>query len=440
MMILKKNNILLLLIISLFCGTSITFAQQEKGIVGENNWLSYWTKFQLKPETKPEPTQILSGEIKGDIVTLQKKEIYLLLGDVFVTDSTRLVIEPGTLILADYKTKASLIITSGSTIHAKGNQTDPIVFTSSKDVPRAGDWGGVFILGDAPSNKISEKNILKKGLNSYSPDNLVYGGTNAESNSGVMEYVRIEYAGKRTKDYGFFDALNLYTVGNQTQISNIMMSYSKGNSLYVVGGEIDLEQLVSFKASHSDYMFESGTQVNISNSLAVRSPYDSASKGAASIHATSNSNEDEANFEKEKTSVTANNLTLLNFSNNLKNAIEVGLVHEAIYVDVNTLLTMNKSVISGFNPAVIFSNKISLNDKNLRQIRFTNMYFNSCEGNIFIEFSKNNEDLESWYGNSSFQNVYSKGEDVKTFIDHKNLRDPDFRLRINKIIASSSSN
>ncbi|WP_299212348.1 hypothetical protein [uncultured Dokdonia sp.] len=436
----KKNNVLILLIISLFCTTGSTFAQQEKGIVGQNNWLSYWTKFQAKPETKPKPTQILSGEIKGDTVTLRKKEIYLLLGDVFVTDSTRLVIEPGTLILADHKSKASLIITSGSTIDAKGNQTDPIVFTSSKDAPLAGDWGGIFILGDAPSNKISEKNLLKKGLTSYTPDNLIYGGTNPESNSGVMEYVRIEYAGKRTKDFGFFDALSLYAVGNQTEISNVMMSYSKGNSLYVVGGEIDLEQLVSFKARHSDYMFDSGTQVNISNSLAVRSPYDSASKGAASIHVTTNSNEDESNFAKVKTSVMASNLTLLNFSNNLKSAIEVGLVHEAIYVDANTLLTMNKSVISGFNPAVIFNREISLNDKNLQQIRFTNMYFNSCEGNIFIEFSQNNEDLENWYGNSSFQNVYSKGEDVETFISHKNLRDPDFRLRINKIIASSSSN
>lgn len=439
-MIVKKNYVLLLLIISIFCAGGPAFSQQEKGIVGQNNWLSYWTKFQTKPETKPEPTQILSQVIKGDTVTLRKKEIYLLLGDVFVTDSTRLVIEPGTLILADHKTKASLIITSGSTIHAKGSQTDPIVFTSSKDAPRAGDWGGIFILGDAPSNKISEKNLLKKGLTSYTPDDLIYGGTNTESNSGVMEYVRIEYAGKQTKDYGFFDALSLYAVGNQTRISNVMMSYSKGNSLYIAGGEIDLEQLVSFKASHSDYMFDSGTQVNITNSLAVRSPYDSASKGAASIHATTNSNEDEANFAKAKTSVTANNLTLLNFSNNLKSDIEVGLVHEAVYVDANTLLTMNKSVISGFNPAVIFNREISLNDKNLQQIKFTNMYFNNCEGNIFIEFSQNNEDLENWYGNSSFQNVYSKGEDVETFIDYKNLRDPDFRLRINKIIASSSSN
>ncbi len=434
-----KNNILTFLIVFVVCASNIT-AQQEKGIIGEDNWLSYWTEFKPKIGVDLEPTQILSGEIKGGTYTLEKREIYLLRGDVFVTDSTKLIIQPGTTILADYKTQASLIVTAGSTIEAIGAETDPIVFTSNRDVPRAGDWGGIFLLGDAAVNKISERNILRKGLKSYAPENLVYGGSNAESNSGVMDYVRIEYAGKRTKDFGFFDALSLYAVGSKTKISNIMMSYSKGNSLYTVGGSLNLTQLVSYKASRSDYKFDFGSQVAISNSLAVRSPYDSASIGAASLYATSQSNTTEADFAKSPTAVVATNLTLLNMSDNLKNAIEVGLVHEAIYVDSNTSLTMDKSVISGFNPAVIFSKEIALNDKNLQRIKFNKMFFNSCEGNIFIENSTNNEDLENWYGNGSFQNVYSKGEDSKTFIDSKNLRDPDFRLRINKIIASNNSN
>ena len=65
------------------------------------------------------------------------------------------------------------------------------------------------------------------------------------------------------------------------------------------------------------------------------------------------------------------------------------------------------------------------------------MYFNNCNGNIFTEYKNNNEDLENWYGNRSFFNVYSKGLDSETFIDLKNTKRPDFRLRINKIIASN---
>ena len=67
------------------------------------------------------------------------------------------------------------------------------------------------------------------------------------------------------------------------------------------------------------------------------------------------------------------------------------------------------------------------------------MYFNNCKGNIFLENDLNNEDLENWYGNSAFFNVYSKSNNAETFIDFSNEKRPDFRLRINKIIASKDA-
>ena len=51
--------------------------------------------------------------------------------------------------------------------------------------------------------------------------------------------------------------------------------------------------------------------------------------------------------------------------------------------------------------------------------------------------NNNNEDLESWYGNTSFFNVYSQGENKETFIDPFNDKRPDFRLRIGGITVSS---
>ena len=98
---------------------------------------------------------------------------------------------------------------------------------------------------------------------------------------------------------------------------------------------------------------------------------------------------------------------------------------------------MNKSVISGFNPAVLLEDKIYVNQENLEKIKFANMYFNNCNGNIFVENNANNEDLENWYGNSAFFNVYSKSFNSETFIDLNNEKRPDYRLRINKIIATN---
>ena len=413
---------------------SSAFAQQEKGIFGSENWLSYWTDFKPGSEDYGEPTQILTGNIKND-TKLYKKETYLLLGDVFVTDSTTLTIEPGTVILGDYKTKASLTIADGSTIIAEGTQTDPIIFTSNRDVRKKGDWGGLFILGNAPVNKIGTQWALKYGLYASSPTNTVYGGDSIASNSGVMKYIRIEYAGKRTKDYGYFNALTLAGVGNETLIENIMVSYSAGNSFYVLGGSPVMSKLVSYRSSRNDFNFDYGTQASISNSIAIRSPYVSGPGGASSMHVASYTDEKEVDPTKASTFVDAQNLTLLNLSKDLAADISVGLVKESLYIGKGASLTMDKSVISGFNPAVILDRGIKVNYDNLQHIKFSKMYFNNCNGNIFTEGVSNNEDLENWYGNSSFFNVYSKGSDIETFIDPNNMKDPDFRLRINKIIA-----
>ena len=62
---------------------------------------------------------------------------------------------------------------------------------------------------------------------------------------------------------------------------------------------------------------------------------------------------------------------------------------------------------------------------------------NLCKGNIFVENITNNEDLESWYGNAAFSNVYSKAENSETFIDYMNDKRPDFRLRIGGITVSN---
>ena len=148
-----------------------SFAQQEKGIIGKNNWLNNWTEFRPNQDKHGEPTQILSGNITQD-TKLTKRDTYLLLGNVFVTDNTTLTIEPGTVIIGDFKTNGSLIITKGSKIMAEGEETDPIIFTSNRSVKKEGDWGGVFILGDAPINKFGNGSSLNYGLQPSSFENI----------------------------------------------------------------------------------------------------------------------------------------------------------------------------------------------------------------------------------------------------------------------------
>jgi len=413
-----------------------TFAQQEKGIIGYNNWLNSWTEFKPNQNDYNEPNQILSGNISQD-TKLSKSNTYLLLGDVFVTNNATLEIEPGTIILGDFKSKGSLIISKGSKIIAEGTQTDPIVFTSNKSDKKPGDWGGLFILGDAPTNLFGNKSAIDYGLRPSSLESISYGGDDRQSNSGVLKFVRIEYAGKKTKDYGNYNGLTLAGVGRKTTLYNVMVSYCEGNSFNILGGELILVKMVSYRASRNDYEFNYGTQSNLVNSLAIRSPYVSSSDGSRCLYVSSYDDIENVNSTKKSTSVNAENLTLLNVSDNLASDIEIGLVQEAIYIGKDASFTIDKSVISGFNPAVILDDKITIDNENLEKITFARTYFNNCKGNIFRKGYSNNDDLESWYGSRAFNNLYSKGPDIETFIEAENAKYPDFRLRVNKIIASN---
>lgn len=430
----NKNYIIILffLLFPFLC----LLSQQEKGITGSENWLSIWTNFNTNEIEYPRPTQILSGTITKD-TKLYKKETYLLLGDVFVADSTTLTIEPGTIILGDYKSKASLVITNGSKLIAEGTQTDPIIFSSNRDIKKKGDWGGIVMLGSAPINKIKESSELILGLNATSVEMISYGGTDVANNSGILKYVRIEYAGKRTKNNGYFNALTLAGVGSETILENIMVSYSEGDAFYVIGGNTYLYQLVSFRSKRKDFVFHYGAQSYLTNSLAIKSPYHTSSGGTSSIYLASYNEKEEVDPSKKGTFLDAINLTLLVLSDNLEADRKVGLVHEAMYVKEGASFSVSKSIFSGFNPAVVLDQAIYINNESLQNMEFTNMYFNNCNGNIFTENVANNEDLENWYGNSAFSNVYARGSNSETFIDVKNLANPDFRLRINKIIAIS---
>ncbi|WP_281238322.1 hypothetical protein [Flavobacterium praedii] len=426
-----KNIILIIWVfLTVVCDVN---AQQEKGIFGSSNWLNNWTEFKPGKADYGEATQILAGTITVN-TRLTKKDVYIIQGNVYVTNNAILTIDPGTIIIGDSESKGTLIITKGAQLIAEGSETDPIVFTSNKSLKKAGDWGGIVILGDAPINKFGNYSSINYDLD---PSLTTYGGLNPASSSGVLKYVRIEYAGKKIKGSENFNALLLGGIGNKTILENIMISYAAGDAFEVLGGEPVLNKIISYRSSGIDFKFTLGTQAKIDNSLAVRTSYLTNNSGSRCIDVSSYIKKEEADFTKKQTVVTATNMTLANDSDNIDTDIKSGLVKEAVFVAENTSLVLRKSVISGFNPAIILDNNIELAEKNLKKIRLEEIYFNFCQGNIFMAGNLNNEDLESYYGNSVFFNLYSKTTNLETFNDFANPRRPDFRLALTKFTASA---
>lgn len=429
----KKITKILALMLMLSCSA---YAQQEKGIFGASNWLNNWTEFKPTRLDYGEPNQILAGNIAAD-TKLLKRNVYLLQGPVYVTNNAVLTIEPGTVIIGDFGSGAALVITKGAKIMADGLETDPIVFTSSKSLKKPGDWGGLIILGDAPINKFGGVASVDYGLDNAM---TVYGGNNPASNSGILRYVRIEYAGNKIKGNINYNALLLGGIGNATIVENVMVSFSAGDSFVVYGGEVAMKKLVSLKSSAIDYKFNYGAQCKIDNSIAIRSSYISSNTTAyRCVDVASYEQKGEVDFSKKQTNVVASNMTLVNDSADLLADMQKNLIKDAVRVAENSFLELKRSVISGFNPAVLLDANIEVTVANLKKIKLEQLYINSCKGNIFTEFEPNNEELENWYGNSAFFNVYDKQNNSEAFLDSFNEKRPDFRLKISKITASNNN-
>jgi hypothetical protein len=214
----------------------------------------------------------VTGDITADTKWYAAAK-YLLSGFVYVKNNATLTIEPGTLIKGISGTKAALMIERGSKIMAAGTSDKPIVFTSDKPKGQRsyGDWGGLVLCGKAPTNKHDSGTgvgIAEGGIGS------LYGGTDAADNSGVLQYVRIEFPGigLTATPNSEINGLTLYAVGSGTTIDHIQVSYSGDDSYEWFGGTVNLKYLVALRGWDDDWDADNGFSGKVQFFVSLRDP------------------------------------------------------------------------------------------------------------------------------------------------------------------------
>ena len=195
-----------------------------------------------------------------------KKGIYTLKGWIYIADGSELTIEPGTIIKGDKATKAALIVERGGKLIAQGAADAPIVFTSAQPAGqrRPGDWGGVIICGKAHNNQTSMQ--IEGGPRTK------HGGDDDADNSGVLSYVRIEFAGYPFKADQEINGLTLGSVGSGTKIDHVQVSYSNDDSFEWFGGSVNCKYLVAYKGWDDDFDTDNGFSGKVQFGLSVRDP------------------------------------------------------------------------------------------------------------------------------------------------------------------------
>lgn len=217
------------------------------------------------PSSEISVTTLNIGNAAADITTditvsrtLWADTVYTLKGFIHVANGATLTIQPGTKIQGDYSTLASsLFIMRGAKIQAVGTADAPIVFTSSRPIGnrQPGDWGGLLLIGNAPSNRSG--NVIVEGTGTDGTQvvggknyEVTYsGGTTITDNSGTLQYVRVEFAGYAPSLNNEFNGFTFAAVGSGTRMSYLQTMAPLDDSYEFFGGAVDADHLVAFETA-----------------------------------------------------------------------------------------------------------------------------------------------------------------------------------------------
>lgn len=236
-----------------------------------------------KNDDDEEPVQLAPEVLAGTVSankTLTNDRQWVLKGYVYVTSGATLTVEPGTIVKSDIGDKGALIVERGGKLIANGTAAAPIIFTSGQPAGsrQPGDWGGIILLGKAPTNRTTEPTI-EGGVGRN------YGGTDPNDNSGSLKYVRIEYAGIAAQPNSEINGLTLGGVGAGTTLENIMVSYGNDDAFEFFGGTVNAKNLIAFANKDDDFDFDYGYTGSIQFAVSLRKPDSNDSDAGNGIEA-----------------------------------------------------------------------------------------------------------------------------------------------------------
>ncbi len=203
--------------------------------------------------------------LKGDVganISLPAGE-YILDGALIVKNGFTLTIAAGSTFKATPGgTNVYVAVEQGGKINAIGTAAAPIRFTSNSGNPRAGDWGGILVMGRAP--------LSGGGTAITEVVDFVYGGTDNADNSGTISYVIAEFTGARINGEKEFNGFTFYGVGNGTVINNIASRNCDDDGIEFFGGSVNVTNLLVVNAKDDMIDWTQGYTGTVDNAYVIR--------------------------------------------------------------------------------------------------------------------------------------------------------------------------
>ncbi len=198
---------------------------------------------------------------KTDLV-LSAEHAWILRGDVRIggdqKDNSTLTLEAGATV---YGMPGSfLTITRDSKIFVNGSATNPVVMSAL--TAERGKWGGLVIAGNAKINnctQVGPKGYCESFIEGADPAKApLYGGLNDDDSSGVIRYLRVEYAGFTFGKDSELNGITFYGVGRGTTVEYIQSYMGADDGVELFGGTVNMKYVVSTDNDDDGFDWDQG--------------------------------------------------------------------------------------------------------------------------------------------------------------------------------------
>ena len=405
-------------------------------------------------------------------VTLDASKVYLLTSTCVVRSGGKLIIPAGTVIrgaadlTATPKLYATLVVERGGMIEVNGTTSSPVVMTSNKAAGSRdrGDWGGLVLCGKAVNNQSVDAQL--EGFNNVAVDNTLgkFGGTDDADNSGVVKYVRIEFAGLAFEPNKEVNSLTMGSVGSKTEIEGVQCSFGNDDGFEWFGGTVNCKKLISYKITDDDFDTDFGYRGAVQFGIAVRDTayFDlswNAPSGASTSETFESDNDAAGSGKLPLTSAVFSNITCvgpvpLDKTYNDLTTTQKGAFRRGARIRRNSRLSIVNSVFMGYRNFIMFDGDSVLIASGVKSSTFSetsNVLRNNFIANTsaaaaagvtntgLVEVDSKNTPaaMDAWLRDAKNSN---KIDDVNyasgaILVDPKNATAPDFRP-----VASSKIN
>ena len=434
------------------------------------DWTKGWTEWNPKQASYGIATETTTLNDASGIknitgtVTLDASKVYLLTSTCVVRSGGKLIIPAGTVIrgaadlTATPKLYATLVVERGGMIEVNGTSSNPVIMTSNKDagVRDRGDWGGLVLCGKAVNNQSVDAQL--EGFNNVAVDNTLgkFGGADDADNSGIIKYVRIEFAGLAFEPNKEVNSLTMGSIGSGTTIEGVQCSFGNDDGFEWFGGTVNCKKLISYKTTDDDFDTDFGYRGAVQFGIAVKdtSYFDlswNAPSGASTSETFESDNDAAGSGKLPLTSAVFSNITCvgpvsLDKTYNDLSATHKGAFRRGARIRRNSRLSVVNSVFMGYRNFIMFDGDSVLIASGVKSSTFSetsnvlrnNFIANTAAaaaagatntGLVEVDTKNTPAAMDAWLRDAKNAN---KIDDVNyasgaILVDPKNATAPDFR-------------